>query len=60
MKNLEDIARFEGKAEGKIEGKAEGKYEATLEIARNMKKSNISLEVITQLTGLNAEDINKL
>lgn len=56
MKNLEDIARFEGKAEGKTEGK----HEATLEIARNMKKSNISLEVITQLTGLNAEDINKL
>ena len=42
------------------EGKAEGKVEAAKQIALNMLRSNISVDLIVQLTGLSIEQIQKL
>ena len=52
--------RLEGKIEGKIEGKLEGAKEKQIEIAKNMLKENISIEVIFKITGLTKEEIEKL
>lgn len=53
-------ARDEGIAEGWAEGKVEGRTEAIIEIARNLKKSGTSIEVIVQCTGLSATEIESL
>ncbi len=42
------------------EGKAEGKAEAANQIALNMLRSNISVDLIAQFTGLSIEQIQKL
>jgi len=59
---------LEGKVEGKAEGRAEGKAEGILEgevraanqIALNMLRSGIDVDVITKLTGLSVEQIQRL
>ena len=60
----EEIGRKRGLAEGekngKIKGIAEGKIEKSLEIAKNMIKSNIDIETIIKCTGLTKEEIEKL
>lgn len=50
----------EGKAKGLEEGKAEGKAEVKNQIALNMLRSDISVDLITQFTGLSYEQIQKL
>ena len=45
---------------GYIYGKAEGKNERNIEIAKNMLKENIDIELISKVTGLNPEEIEKL
>jgi predicted transposase/invertase (TIGR01784 family) len=60
IKNVVDTARIEGKMEGKIEGKIEGKKEEKNEIARKLKESGISIEVIIQSTGLSRKEIENL
>ena len=49
--------REEGKAEGMTEGIAKGKAEAILEIARNLKNSGVSIDLIKKNTGLTEEEI---
>lgn len=59
---------IEGKQEGLIEGRLEGRQEGLIEgekrkqsaIACNLKKMGLSIEMITQATGLSAEEIEKL
>ena len=55
---------IEGHATGLIEGRAEGRAEGELnksyEIAKNLLKQNISLEIISQTTGLTLEELEKL
>lgn len=51
-----DSAKLEGKIEGRIEGEIKGK----LAVARNLKSMNLSIEQITQATGLTPEEIEKL
>jgi predicted transposase/invertase (TIGR01784 family) len=46
--------------EGKAEGKAEGIAETANQIALNMMRSNISVELIAQFTGLTLKQIQKL
>jgi hypothetical protein len=61
-------AKLEGKAEGKIEGEAigevrgieKGKTEGIAEVAKNMKSEDISLGIISKVTGLSVEEIEKL
>lgn len=49
-----------GKVEGRAEGRAEGKDEANRENARKMKELGISPEMISQVTGLTEEEIEKV
>ncbi|NMF59983.1 hypothetical protein HC246_18640 [Pseudanabaena yagii GIHE-NHR1] len=50
----------EGKAKGLAEGKAKGLAEATNQIALNMLRSNMSTDLIAQVTGLTLKQIEKL
>ena len=49
-----------GEAEGLAKGLAEGKVEATNQIALNMLRSNMSPDLVAQVTGLTAKQILKL
>jgi len=49
-----------GKAEGLAKGKADGKVEATNQIAINMLRSNMSPDLVAQVTGLTLKQIQKL
>lgn len=48
------------KLEGRIEGRAEGRAEERLQNARSMKSLGVSLEFISQVTGLSIEEIEGL
>ena len=52
--------KIEGKIVGKIEGKIEGKHEQALETARKMKLKHYSVEEIIEMSGLSAEEIEKI
>ena len=46
--------------EGKAEGKAEGKIKERNQIAINMIRSNLSLDLVAQFTGLTLKQVKKL
>ena len=46
--------------EAKRKGIDEGKKETYLEVAKNAIKAGLSTEQISKITGLSAEEINKL
>ena len=48
---------FMGRKEGLHQGREEGIREGKLRTAANLKKLGVSLEVITQATGLSVEEI---
>ena len=52
--------RLEGRAEGLEEGRAEGAEEKNRDNARSMKNLGVSFDIITQVTGLSMEEIEKL
>jgi predicted transposase/invertase (TIGR01784 family) len=51
---------LEGKAEGKAEGEAKGKAETTKQLALNMLRSNIAIDLVVQITGLSLKQVQKL
>ena len=51
---------LEGNAEGIAEGEAKGKAETARQIAINMMRSNISVDLIAQFTGLTLKQVQKL
>ena len=51
---------YYAKEEGLAEGKEEGKTEERLEIAKKMLKMGLSVEQITEATGLSEEEVLKL
>ena len=53
-------ARAEGILEGEIRGRAEGREEARLENAAKFKQLGVSVDIISQATGLPIETIEKL
>lgn len=55
-----DTARREGRAEGLEEGRAEGIAEGRADVARKMKEMGSSVDFIIQVTGLSAEELEKL
>lgn len=55
-----DTAKLEGLIEGRQEGMIEGEKRKQSAIARNLKKMGLSVEVITEATGLSSEEIEKL
>lgn len=52
--------RAEGGAEGIAEGRAEGEREARIQIARNLKKAGIPVEVIVKSSGLTVDEVKKI
>ncbi len=50
----------EGRKEGRKEGKEEGLKEGQYKIAMNLIRLGASCEIITQATGLSAEDVSRL
>ncbi|WP_010402003.1 MULTISPECIES: Rpn family recombination-promoting nuclease/putative transposase [unclassified Wolbachia] len=67
-----DDAKHEGRQEGRQEGiqigeergiqigKEEGKVEGKIEVAKNLLKAGISIDVVSQTTGLSFDDIKQL
>ena len=55
-----DDGKEAGKAEGKVEGIEEGAKAKEIEIAKNLLKDGIPIEVVSKNTGLSIEELNKL
>ena len=58
--NQIEYARESGREEGREEGKEEGRGEERLKIAMNLIRVGASCEVISQATGLSAEEVSRL
>ncbi|MCQ2194071.1 MAG: hypothetical protein MJZ28_03885 [Paludibacteraceae bacterium] len=52
--------RIEGRAEGRVEGRAEGRVETNVANAREMKKLGVDYLIISKVTGLSNDEIEKL
>ena len=52
--------KSQGRKEGKKEGKREGKREKTFEIAMNMIQKKIDFSLISELTGLSLQELEKI
>ena len=55
-----ETGREEGLKEGREKGKEEGRGEERLKIAMNLIRVGASCEIITQATGLSAEEVSRL
>ena len=55
-----ESGREEGRVEGRKEGKEEGRGEERLKIAMNLIRVGASCEIISQATGLSAEEVSRL
>ncbi len=55
-----DDGKEAGKAEGKVEGIEEGAKAKEIEIAKNLLKDGIPIDVVSRNTGLSIEELNKL
>jgi predicted transposase/invertase (TIGR01784 family) len=55
-----ETAKMEGEFRGRAEGKAEGLAEGILQTARKMKSKGISIDTISEVTGLSAKEIGGL
>lgn len=58
--NVLDYATSEGEKIGKIKGKEEGGKLKARQIARELKKMNLSMEQIGQVTKLSLKELEKL
>ena len=52
--------RQQGRAEGRAEGIVEGEQKAQIRIAREMKEKGLPVELISQITKLAVEEVEKL
>ena len=55
-----NIGKKEGLKEGLDKGLKEGEKKGKIEIARNMLKDNVDINIISKYSGLNVEEINKI
>ena len=60
MITLTDIIREEALQEGKMEGLKEGERNKAIETARKMKQNGFEINLISEMTGLSKEEIEKL
>ena len=60
MANARIKGHAEGHAEGRAEGRAEGEKKKAIETARNLLAMNLSVEQISQATGLSIEEVKSL
>ena len=54
------VGKEEGLKEGREEGRKEGRGEERLKIAMNLIRVGASCEIISQATGLSAEEVSRL
>lgn len=54
------MAKQEGIEQGRAEGELAGRQEMKLELARAMKAKGLEIEAIAEITGLSAEEVEKL
>ena len=54
------LGEAKGKAIGRAEGKLEGKNERNIEIAKNLLKQNVAIDIISNATGLSIAEIETL
>ena len=59
-KDMMNVEREEGIKEGKLEGIKEGEKNKAISMAKSMKAKNMDINLISEITGLNIEEINKL
>jgi predicted transposase/invertase (TIGR01784 family) len=59
-RNVVVTAYIEGEAKAKAEGEAEGKAERDVEIARRMKQRGLDTSLITEMTGLTPDEIERM
>jgi len=59
-KTLLMAAKAEGRVEGRAEGRAEGKLEEKIDLAKKAKKMGMSAADISNLTGLNIDEVDSL
>lgn len=52
--------RKEGRKEGREEGREEGRQEEKIAMAKELKKKGIVIDIITEVSGLSKEEIEKL
>ena len=52
--------RLEGREEGRAEGRAEGEKKKAMEVARFLKSSGTSIEIIMGATGLSKEEVDSI
>ena len=52
--------RAEGRAEGRLEGRAEGHAEGVASVARSMKAKGMDAATISELTGIDIDEVRKL
>lgn len=60
LRNQMAYARKEAVEEGRAEGRAEGIREANMESAMKLRKLGVTLEIISEATGLSIEEIEQL
>lgn len=60
LKNVVDTSREEGYEEGMEKGMEKGKEKGKIEVAIELKKNKVPIEIIIQSTGLSKEEIEKL
>ena len=58
--NIIYTAKAEGRTEGKAEGLDEGRIEGKTDVARAMKAKGLETSLISELTGLSEEEIQRL
>lgn len=60
-KDYEDSLKYYGDMKNVVDtSKEEGRVEGIIEVAMNLKKNNVPMDVIIQSTGLTREEIEKL
>ena len=60
VKHGEEIGLEKGRSEGEAIGLEKGAAQEKREIAKNLKRSGIPIDIIEENTGLSAEEIEKL
>ena len=60
QKRMINTARSWGYDDGKADGKAEGLEEGKKTIAKNLLKNGISIDLVSESTGLSVEELKEL
>lgn len=60
ISSTEERAEIRGRETGRAEGRAEGSQEKALEIAKNLLEAGMSIEQVSQMTGLSVDEVEAI